>query len=49
MTTDERPPASKETPASVENPPTDPPLYREASTPEEVDESQKRDDKDSED
>jgi hypothetical protein len=46
MTTDGRPPASKE-PESVDTATTDPPTYREAATPEEV-ESQKRDDKGSE-
>lgn len=45
MTTDGRP--SKE-PTPVDNAPTDPPIYREASTPEEVEESQEHDDKSSE-
>jgi hypothetical protein len=36
MTTDGRPPTTNE-PTSVEKDPTDPPLLREASTPEEVD------------
>jgi hypothetical protein len=43
MTTDGRPPASKD-PKSMDNAPTDPPVYREAASPEEI-ESQKRDDK----
>jgi hypothetical protein len=44
MTTDGRPPASTE-PASVDKAPTDPPVYSEAPTPEEVEEAKKRDDK----
>ena len=47
MTTDGRPPAPKE-PTSVDKAPTDPPIYREAATPEEVEESQKDDDESSE-
>jgi hypothetical protein len=42
MTTDGRPPASKE-PKPVGDAPADPPVYREAATPEEVEESQKSD------
>jgi hypothetical protein len=37
MTTDGRPPASKD-PKSADTDPTDPPVYREAATPEEVEE-----------
>lgn len=47
MTTDGRPPAPNE-PTSADEAPTDPPIYREAATPEEVEESQKDDDKSSE-
>ena len=47
MTTDGRPPASEE-PAPVGNAPTDPPAYREAATPQDVEESQEREDKGSE-
>jgi hypothetical protein len=43
MTTDGRPPNSK-SPRSVDDAPTDPPAYREAATPEEIEESQKRPD-----
>lgn len=43
MTTDGRPPASTE-PEPADTSPTDPPVYREASTPEEIEESQKDDD-----
>jgi hypothetical protein len=44
MTTDGRPPASKD-PKLADTAPTDPPVYREAATPEEIEESQKDDDK----
>jgi hypothetical protein len=47
MTTDGRPPGSP-APDGVDKEPTDPPVYREAATPEEIEESQKRDDKKSE-
>ena len=46
MTTDGRPRASKD-PKSVDNAPADPPVYREASTPEEVEEGQKGDNEES--
>jgi hypothetical protein len=47
MTTDGRPPASQE-PTSVDNAPTDPPIYREAATPEGIEESREHDNKSSE-
>lgn len=47
MTTDGRPATSKE-PASGDSATTDPPVYREATTPEEIEESQKREDSESE-
>jgi hypothetical protein len=39
MTTDGRPPQANKTPAA-DNAPTDPPVYREAATPEEVEDAQ---------
>jgi hypothetical protein len=47
MTTDGIPPGST-APDGVDKEATDPPVYREAATPEEIEESQKRDDKKSE-
>jgi hypothetical protein len=48
MTSDGRPPVSKD-PAPVDHAPTDQPTYREAATPEEIEESQNRDDVGSDD
>jgi hypothetical protein len=47
MTTDGRPPGSTE-PNGVDKDAMDPPVYREAATPEEIEESQQRDDRKSE-
>jgi hypothetical protein len=44
MTTDGRPPPSTE-PVPLDNAPTDPPVQREAATPEEMEESKKKDDR----
>lgn len=43
MTTDGRAPKANKSPAE-DNAPTDPPVYREAATPEEVEESKKGND-----
>jgi hypothetical protein len=48
MTTDGRPPGSTP-PESADKDPKDPPVYREAATPEEIEESQKGDDEGTED
>jgi hypothetical protein len=47
MTTDGRPSASSD-PKNVDKDPADPPVYREAATPEEIEEPQKKDDTTSE-
>ena len=44
MTSDGRPPASTDTEAADKDP-ADPPVYREAATPDEVEESRRRDHK----